>query len=413
MMLSLHDNMRKSITLGLVLLMILLPVGMNSQGYNYAIEDYSLVIYTYESLLADPGYDYISGFSNFSGIPEEEIQVILLDDANSVVTQAALEKNNPVADVLIGIDNVLIHTAKEEGILQIYDSPALVNISQNIIDNLDPEKFVIPYDMGVIALWHSISRMNSTTNPELVSLELQDILDYDIDKKLVVENPNFSSPGLGFLLWTIAVYGDSTIDFDGLLSQDWRDWWKEAKKDLRIASSWGDAFSIYYTEEENRPMMVSYGTSPAYDVCHPLYGVGEGNPPPSAALLSHEQGLDNAWLQIEGIGLVNNSQHPDEGKQFIDWFLSTELQDNIPLNNWMYPVHNNATISSCFIDNSINPNDVDILNDLISPEMLKNNLERWKSDWKTEVAPFSNFSGLILALLTASIAYILIKKQRN
>ena len=117
MMQSLHDNMRKSITLGLVLLMILLPVGMNSQGYNYAIEDYSLVIYTYESLLADPGYDYISAFSNFSGIPEEEIQVILLDDANSVVTQAALEKNNPVADVLIGIDNVLIHTAKEEGIL--------------------------------------------------------------------------------------------------------------------------------------------------------------------------------------------------------------------------------------------------------------------------------------------------------
>jgi len=314
---------------------------------------------------------------------------------------------------LIGIDNVLIYTAKEEEILQPYDSPALSNISQTIIDNLDSEKYVLPYDMGVIALWHSVNRINTTTNPELANLTLQDILDYDLDKKLVVQNPNFSSPGLGFLLWTIAVYGDANIGFEGLLGQNWRDWWKEAKKDLRIVSSWGDAFSIYYTEEENRPMMVSYGTSPAYDVCHPIYGVGDGNPPPSAAILSHEQNLENAWLQIEGIGLVNNSPHPDAGKQFIDWFLSKELQDNIPLNNWMYPVHENATISSCFIDNSINPNEVDILNNLISSELLRENLEQWKRDWKTEVAPFSNFLGIVLSILTASIAYVIIKKHRN
>ncbi|MCE7748217.1 MAG: thiamine ABC transporter substrate-binding protein [Candidatus Heimdallarchaeota archaeon] len=405
--------MRKIFTLCLVLIMLSTSVCSESKALNHAVEDYSLVIYTYDSLLADPGYDFISGFSNYSGIPEEDIQVILLSDANSIVTQAALEKDNPVADVLIGIDNVLIYTAKEEEILQPYDSPALSNISQIIIDNLDSEKYVLPYDMGVIALWHSVTRINTTTNPELANLTLQDILDYDLDKKLVVQNPNFSSPGLGFLLWTIAVYGDASIGFEGLLGQNWRDWWKEAKKDLRIVSSWGDAFSIYYTEEENRPMMVSYGTSPAYDVCHPIYGVGEGNPPPSAAILSHEQNLENAWLQIEGIGLVNNSPHPDAGKQFIDWFLSKELQDNIPLNNWMYPVHDNATISSCFIDNSINPNEVDILNNLISSELLKDNLEMWKRDWKTEVASFSNFLGIVLSILTASIAYVIIKKHRN
>ena len=74
--------------------------------------DYELVIYTYESLLADPGYDFVEGFANYSGIAKEDIQLVLLDDANTIVTQAVLEKENPVADVLIGIDNVLIHTAK-------------------------------------------------------------------------------------------------------------------------------------------------------------------------------------------------------------------------------------------------------------------------------------------------------------
>ncbi|MHA1398284.1 MAG: hypothetical protein ACTSSF_11390, partial [Candidatus Heimdallarchaeaceae archaeon] len=83
-----------------------------------AISDYDLTIYTYESLLADPGYDFIGGFSNYSGIPENRIRVVLLDDANSIVTKASLEKDNPVADVLIGIDNILIHKAKEEQLLQ-------------------------------------------------------------------------------------------------------------------------------------------------------------------------------------------------------------------------------------------------------------------------------------------------------
>ena len=408
--------MRKCIVLGLLITLFVLPAGLRTQANNFAVEDYSLVIYTYESLLADPGYDYISGFANFSGIPEEEIQVILLDDANSVVTQAALEKNNPVADVLIGIDNVLIHTAKEEGILQSYDSPALVNISQDIIDNLDPEKYVLPYDMGVIALWYDLGRMNSTTNPELDSLTLEDILDYDLDKNLIVENPNFSSPGLGFLLWTIAVYGDEKIGFNGLLSQDWRKWWKEAKKDLRIASSWGDAFSIYYTEE-NRPIMVSYGTSPAYDVCHPDYGVGEGNPPPSAAVVSHENPTalpyirENAWLQIEGIGLVKNAPHDVEAKKFIDWFLDTDLQDNIPLNNWMFPANVQANIPTCFTENSIGYNFE--LNTILTPEMIRDHLDKWLDDWEGEVASFGTIAMLFFSLLAGTIVHVIIRKRKK
>ena len=38
--------------------------------------------------------------------------------------------------------------------------------------------------------------------------------------KLIIQNPQFSSPGLGFLLWTIAVYGDPQKDITGLLGSD-------------------------------------------------------------------------------------------------------------------------------------------------------------------------------------------------
>ncbi|MHA1198677.1 MAG: thiamine ABC transporter substrate-binding protein [Candidatus Heimdallarchaeaceae archaeon] len=404
----------------LLISLIIFPSQASSETAEINADDYSLVIYTYESLLADPGYDFISAYASYSGIPTSEIRIVYMEDANSVLSKAILEKDDPTADVLIGLDNVMIHDAKEEGILQIYDSPTLVNISETLVTNLDPEKYLLPYDYGIIALWYDLNRINTSTNPELEYLTLDDILEYDLDKQLIVEDPTLSSPGLGFLLWTIAIYGDPEINFEGVLGQNWRDWWSEAKSDLRIASSWGDAFSIYYTPEEDRPMMVSYGTSPAYDVCHPDYGVGEGNPPPSAAVVSHENPtalqiiMKNAWLQIEGIGLVNNAPHTVEAKKFIDWFLDQELQDNIPLNNWMYPANLHANIPTCFADNSISPDSMtQLLNDILTPDMIEDNLNDWLKDWEAEVASFSSLTIVLISLLSGTVAYTLIRRRKN
>ena len=412
--------MRRVFVILILFTSILLPVQQTKGTTMINAEDYSLVIYTYESLLADPGYDFVSAYAAYSGISTDSIKVVYMEDANSILSKAILEKDSPTADVLIGLDNVLIHKAKDEEILENYNSPSLVNISSNLITNLDPEKYLLPYDYGIIAFWFDLNRINFTTNPELEYLKLSDILKYNLDKRLVVEDPTLSSPGLGFLLWTIAIYGDPKIEFEGVLGQDWRDWWSEAKKDLRITSSWGDAFSIYYTPEENRPIMISYGTSPAYDVCHPDYGVGEGNPPPSAAVVSHENPtqltviMSNAWLQIEGIGLVKDAPHTTEAKKFIDWFLDKELQDNIPFNNWMYPANIHAEIPSCFANNSINPDSIDvILNDILTPNMIQDNLDNWLDDWEAEVASFGSPALLLFTLLASTMVYVIVKKRKT
>ncbi|MHA1866737.1 MAG: thiamine ABC transporter substrate-binding protein [Candidatus Heimdallarchaeaceae archaeon] len=392
----------------------------SANGYNKInAEDYDLVIYTYESLLADPGFDYIGAFANYSGIPKDKIKLVLFEDANTIVTQASLEKENPVADVLIGIDNVLIYTAKDEGILQTYDSPSLVNVSTELVQNLDTEKYVLPYDYGIIALWYDRSRINTSSTPALEDLTLEGIIENDLDKKIVVEDPTLSSPGLGFLLWTIAVYGDPEINLTGLLGQDWREWWRQTSDDLRISPSWGAAFDIYYSESEDRPIMISYGTSPAYDVCHPQWGVGPGVEQPSKSIVTHEQGKNNAWLQIEGIGLVNNALHEQTAKKFIDWFLSTDLQDHIPLNQWMYPANDNAYISDCFLNAAINPDDVDILNDLVSPTVMHDNLDKWKTDWETVIiegtkkTEYSASSFILLSLIFVSLVSISTRKKNR
>ncbi|MHA1703435.1 MAG: thiamine ABC transporter substrate-binding protein [Promethearchaeota archaeon] len=362
-----------------------------------------LTIYTYDSLLVDPGYDFIGAFANHSDISKDDINLVLMSDANQIVTQAAFEKDNPVADVLIGIDNVLIHSAKKDNLLQPYNSPELVNISSDLIDNLDSEKFVLPYDFGIISFYYDMNRINSTTNPEINNITLEEIIEYDLDKKLIVQDPILSSTGLGYLLWTIAVYGDPTINLNGILGLDWRDWWKATKDDLRIAPSWTAAFGEWYEDEGNRPIMVSYGSSPAYSAC-------KYNDTTQGAFLSHENGTQNGWLQIEGIGLVNNAPHEELAKDFIDWFLSKELQDNIAENNWMYPANEYAEISTTFYESAINPDEVNILNSLLSSEIIGTNLEMWKEDWETLISSGVSIDGYISMFIifasVGAIAYI-------
>ncbi|MHA1886511.1 MAG: thiamine ABC transporter substrate-binding protein [Promethearchaeota archaeon] len=370
-----------------------------------AATDIELMIYTYESLLADPGYNFVEGYSNYSGIPADHIKVVALEDANSLITRLLGEKDNPVADVVIGLDNSLVFEAKQHGLLTPYSSPVLENISVSLIDNLDPEHYLLPYDYGIIAFNYDSLRINTSTVPSLTNLTLNDLIRLDLIKNLVVEDPTLSSPGLGFLLWTIAVFGDPSLNFTGILGEDWRDWWQAAAPDLRVAPSWGAAFDIYYDANENRPIMVSYGTSPAYTVCQ---GWGDD----LKAFLSHENNSANAWLQIEGIALVQNGPHALQGQDFIDWFLGEELQSQIPENNWMYPANTQVQISSCFAEASINPNSVNILNELISPIFLEENLAYWKQTWEETMAGkspvISSYPNGVIFLITISFSVGLI-----
>ncbi len=338
-----------------------------------------LVIYTYESLLNDPKYDIEGNFSAYSGIPKDKISIIRFDDANEIVTKLLQEKDNPQADIVIGIDNVLIHKIPSKAdVLEKYESKEISNIDSNLIENLDPDKYLLPYDYGIIALYYINTLINKTTNPELENLTLDTLADSDLISKLIVENPKFSSPGLGFLLWTIAVYGDPEINFKGILNKDWKDWWFKVRKNITITKSWGDAFTIFFDEKEGKPFMVSYGTSPAYGFCQ----WGDNT---TSAVVTYENGKPNAWLQIEGIGLVKGAPHKENAKKFIDWFLGKDLQSQIPEHQWMYPANKLATISSCFSQSVIPPDTVNRLNDLITVDMLKQNLDRWIDEWEQVV----------------------------
>ncbi len=390
----------------------------SSKNVVRATQDAKLVVYTYESLLGDPYYDIEGNFSQFAGISKDEMIIRRFDDANEIVTRLLQERDSPQADVVIGIDNALIHLIEDKSSvlepLSPTDIPNINALDQNLIQNLDSERYLIPYDYGIISLWYDNARVNASLYPEIENMTLDKLLQSDLLNKLVVENPKFSSPGLGFLLWTIAVYGDPNIDFNGLLGKDWRDWWRQARDAITITKSWGEAFNIFFEPKEDKPIMVSYGTSPAYGYCLGY----DGDQPATTALLTNEKGQPNAWLQIEGIGLVKNAPHPDLAKQFINWFIGSDLQSTLPTHQWMYPANTNATIPACFTTAAIHPDNVNRLNDLIPSRVLKDQLRYWQDEWEEIiVSPGENgiISGFdaVLFFLIFGVLMIPLLEQRK
>jgi thiamine transport system substrate-binding protein len=159
-----------------------------------AEKEAQLVIYAYDSFVAEwgPAPVVIPKFEKMHGV---EVKVISVGDAGQVLNRAILEKDNPQADIVLGIDNNMLSRALEEKVLQPYRSPNLDAIPEQLI--FDATHAVTPFDYGYFAFVYDSEVLR---NPPT---SLEELTDARFRKRIIVQDPRTSSPGLGFLLWTI------------------------------------------------------------------------------------------------------------------------------------------------------------------------------------------------------------------
>lgn len=265
-----------------------------------------LVVYAYDSFVSEwgPGPQIAEAFEEEYGIP---VQLVSAGDGGQVLQKAVLEKDDPAADILIGIDNNLLTTAKQAGILEPYRSPSVENIAPELL--FDEDFYVTPYDYGYFSIIYDTEKIE---NPPR---NLEDLTDPRFRDKLILMDPRTSTPGLGFLMWTAYRFGDDFPEF----------WEKLRSSTLTITEGWDSGYGLFTSGEA--PLVLSYTTSPAY---HAEY---EDSTRYQAAIFE-----DGHYLQIEGLGMVKGAPHPKAAEKFIDFALSESFQSVIPLTNWMYPV---------------------------------------------------------------------------
>ena len=270
--------------------------------------DSELTIYTYDSFVSEwgPGPVVIPLFEETYGVT---VTVVSLGSAGDMLSRAIVERDDPKADILLGINDLQMYTAFEHGLLQPYEPEGSGMISPDLV--MDSAWRITPFDYGHMALIY-----DSDAVPEPPT-SFEELLDPQWAGKLIVEDPRTSSPGLSFLLWTIAAYGDE-------FPQYWEDLGDTL---LTIAPSWSTAYYGMFLEGE-APLVISYSTSPAYHLAF------EGTDRYKGVIFD-----EGGFLQIEGAGIVSGAPHEDLAKTFIDFMLSEPFQQELALTQFMMPVN--------------------------------------------------------------------------
>jgi thiamine transport system substrate-binding protein len=304
----------------------------------------------------------LDGFAASSGAP---IDVIQAEDAGSAVNQAILTTDDPIADVLYGVDDTFLSRALDAGIFDAYQPAAATSIPEAF--QLDPERRVTPIDYGDVCV--NIDDGWFAEHDLAPPATLEDLTQPQYRDLLVVEDPGISSPGLAFVLATISRFGETD-------DHTWLDYWRELRANgVQVASSWDDAYYGSFSGgsgEGDRPLVVSYASSPVAEVYY-------ADPQPSTAPTSSF--TDGCYRQVEFAGVLDGTPYPDLARQLVDYLLSPGVQQEIPLDMFVYPVLPQVEVPLVFREHTVAPVDPVTLD----PAVIAVNRDRWIEEWTQTV----------------------------
>ena len=143
------------------------------------------------------------------------------------LNRALLTKGNPQGDVLFGVDNTLL-VARARRAACSSRTPRTGSPRVAARYQLDPTHRVTPVDHGDVCLnvdkrWFAITAASRRRRRSTTSRSPR------YRKLLVVENPATSTPGLAFMLATIARYGE----------EGWQDYWSSSARTACTSSTAG------------------------------------------------------------------------------------------------------------------------------------------------------------------------------
>ncbi len=270
-----------------------------------------VVVYTYDSFAAEWGAGPALA-AKFKAQTGQTVRFVDCGDALMALSRAELEKGNPKADVILGIDSNSAKRAIDAQILSPYESKNKSKIAEELYESLESKEnsLITPFDFSHFAM---IFDTDSTVpSPQ----SLQDLTNPVYEKKIILLDPRTSTPGLGFVAWTQSVFGENALDF-----------WKKLKPNiLTLSPSWTTGYGLFSNGEA--PLVISYTTSPAFHV--------EFDKTNRFRALLFEEG--HPW-SVEGAAILKGAKNEDGAKQFIDFLTSVEGQSILPLTQWMYPAN--------------------------------------------------------------------------
>ena len=254
-------------------------------------------------------------------------------------------------DDLVRIDERL----DDRRLLRGLDRTAMSNVDRvKSALEIDPGGRALPYDTGYISLVYDGRTVDDPGTFDALTRPAY-------EGSLLAENAQTSDPGRAFMLWTVDRFGP-----DGYL-----DYWRSlVENDVRVLGSWNDAYGAW--QEGERPVVVSYSTDRVFANRF------------DQDLEKHQVGFleDQGYANPEGMAVMEATDTPELAREFVDWMLSTPVQEEVAVRNVQFPATTDAEPGGEFGQYALEPPEPVTF----GYEELAGNVDTWVDDWAREIA---------------------------
>lgn len=301
----------------------------------------TITLVAYDSFPTQQQSPLVAALAEFTTQTNIKVNIAIAGDTGTMVTKAKLTAGNPEGDVMWGVDNTFLSAATEGGVFD--GAPT-------------------PVDTGDVCVNYEINYFADRNMPAPVTLD--DLIKPEYKDLLVVEDPSISSPGLAFLLATIAHSGEA----------GWRAYWAALRNNgVLVVDSWDSAYYENFSGSGGglRPMVVSYGTSPPAEVVL-------SDPPRTEAVTGVAAGT--CFHQEEYAGVLRGTKHPDAARALVEFFAGERFQRELPLSLFVYPVNPAVVLPEAFTKFGVKPPNPFTLD----PGLIEANRAAWQDQW-TEI----------------------------
>jgi thiamine transport system substrate-binding protein len=324
------------------------PEGTTGDGSS-SLEPGTVVLVTHESFQLPK--QVVRAFERESG---QQLEVRAAGDAGTLSTKLSLTAGDPTGDVAFGVDNTFASRPLGEGVFTEHGADLPPGAEDYALD--EGADLLAPVDVGHVCVnvdrrWFEKEGIDP---PE----DLDDLTKDAYRDLMVVPGASTSSPGMAFLLATIAEHGE-----------DWPAYWEDLLANgTKVVDGWSDAYYTDFTAgggDGQRPIVVSYDSSPAFTVDEQT---GKST---TAAL------LDTCFRQVEYAGVLAGADNPDGARALVDFLLSDRVQAALPQSMYVFPVSDSVDLPEEWAEHAEQPDDPYT----VPPEEIAANREQWLTEW--------------------------------
>jgi thiamine transport system substrate-binding protein len=275
-------------------------------------------------------------------------------DAGALTNKLVLTKDDPLGDVSFGVDNTFASRALEEGVFAPYAAKLPEGADRFLLAG-DDDRALTPIDNASVCV--NIDDTWFAQHDLAPPVTLDDLLKPAYKDLFVTPGAATSSPGMAFLLTTIAAYGAK-----------WPDYWERLMRiGTKLTEGWSDAYQVDFTQgggKGDRPIVLSYDSSPAFTIAD------DGTSTTSAL-------LDTCFRQVEYAGVLDGAENPDGAKALVDFLLTPDVQAALPESMYVFPVDSTVELPADWAKFAQQPTDPFA----IDPATIAEHRDLWLRMW--------------------------------